>query len=121
MPYMPPTFRPGGLSQTDRDRLYDRDRGTSAERLYDAGWDRAAKAHLRNEPLCRYCELNGLVEAATLVDHFWPHAGDRVLFWQRNFWVSSCVSCHSGMKQSVERAGRNALLALAARLGLALP
>jgi 5-methylcytosine-specific restriction protein A len=118
---MPPTFRPDGLSQADRDRQYDRDRGSASCRLYGATWDKAAKAFLRRFPLCRYCELGDQVTAATLVDHFWPHRGDRDLFWRRDFWVSSCAACHSGMKQRVERAGRAALAALAARLGLGAP
>jgi 5-methylcytosine-specific restriction protein A len=73
---------------------------------------------LSGHPLCRYCGLEGQVNAATLVDHFWPHRGDRGLFWDERFWVESCAPCHSGMKQSVERAGVPALLALSARIGL---
>lgn len=121
MPRKPPTFRPDGLSQAERDRAYDRQRGSASRRLYGAAWDKAAKAHLDASPLCRYCELRDQVVAASLVDHFWPHRGDRVLFWRRAFWVSSCASCHSGMKQAVERAGIAALTALAARLGIGSP
>lgn len=118
MPKMPPTFRPHGLSARDQQRLYDRDRGSASERLYDSRWSRASKLHLRCHPLCRYCELQGHVTAAALVDHFYPHRGDVMLFWRSEFWVSSCVSCHSGVKQSVERQGIIALRTLAARLGL---
>ena len=120
LPKAPPTFRPHGLSQADQERQYDRDRGSARSRLYDAAWDRAAKAHLCEHPLCRYCLLDKRLTSATLVDHFWPHRGDRGLFWRREFWVSSCARCHSGMKQAVERAGAAALVALAARLGLPL-
>ena len=118
MPKAPPTFRPHGLSRRDRERLYDQARGSAAERHYDGAWDRARRAHLKAHPLCVYCELDGFVTAATLVDHFWPHSGDRTVFWLRRYWTSSCVSCHSGMKQAAERAGPAALLALAVRLGL---
>lgn len=102
----------------ERERTYDRERGSATQRLYDSAWDRAAKAHLSVEPLCRYCDLKGYVTAATLVDHFWPHNSDRVLFWRREFWISSCTPCHSGMKQATERAGLAAMTALASRLSL---
>jgi hypothetical protein len=58
------------------------------------------------------------VTAATLVDHVYPHRGDRQLFWDRTWWASSCTPCHSGFKQRVEAAGQAALDALARRLGL---
>lgn len=120
MPKAPPTFSPRGQSAAERRREYEQSRGTSSQRLYDSAWERAARAFLdmAENALCRYCDLEGFVTIATLVDHFWPHRGDRVLFWRREFWVPSCAACHSGMKQRAERAGRSALLALAARLGL---
>lgn len=40
------------------------------------------------------------------------------LFWARAWWVSSCVSCHSGFKQSIEAKGLQAINALAEALGL---
>jgi len=118
MPTMPPTFRPRGLSSAEAERQYDRERGSSTERLYDARWAREAEGHRHAHPLCVYCDLENRVTVATLVDHFWPHRGNRDLFWRREFWCSSCTACHSGMKQSVERQGTAALEALAARLGL---
>ena len=121
MPMMPPTFRPGGLSSRDRQRPYDCDRGTAADRLYDATWSPAAKAFLITNPLCRYCDLDGIVTPASLVDHFWPHRGNRDLFWQRQFWIASCLGCHSSMKQAKEPAGVKAMDDLAARLGLCRP
>lgn len=121
MPRAPQTFRPGGRSAADRRREYDQDRGSAADRLYDARWAKAAKAFLKQHPLCRYCALEGYVTAATLVDHFWPHRQDVVLFWQREFWVASCAGCHSSMKQRTERAGLAALQDLAAQLGIAAP
>lgn len=120
MPKAPPTFRPHGLSPSDRERQYDRERGTSAQRLYDGAWERAAKAFLEQPEnvLCRYCDMEDIITAAKLVDHFWPHRGNRELFWRREFWVPSCARCHSGMKQATERAGHAALMRLAARIGI---
>jgi 5-methylcytosine-specific restriction endonuclease McrA len=119
MPKAPPTFHPRGGTAADRNRAYDRERGGTVRRgLRSSRWHRAAKAHLTQNPLCRYCALEGFVTAATCVDHFWPHRDDVDLFWDRRFWVSSCAHCHSSMKQSVERAGIDALTALAQRLSL---
>jgi 5-methylcytosine-specific restriction protein A len=119
LPRAPQTFHPSGLSRHERERKYERERSsTSVRRLYNASWARASAGWLKINPLCRYCDLDGEVNAATLVDHFWPHRGDRELFWDSRFWIESCDGCHSGMKQATERAGEGALLALSARLGL---
>jgi 5-methylcytosine-specific restriction protein A len=40
--------------------------------------------------------------AAVLVDHVVPHKGDRVLFWQRCNWQSSCQWHHDVIKQRLE-------------------
>jgi 5-methylcytosine-specific restriction protein A len=115
---MPQVFKVKGVGKLTQQQAYDRDRGSSSVRLYDAAWVKASKDHLCANPLCAYCALDGMVTAASLVDHFWPHRGDRALFWRREFWVSACASCHSGMKQAVERQGYAALDALAAQLHL---
>jgi 5-methylcytosine-specific restriction endonuclease McrA len=116
---MPPTFRPAGaLTRREANRTHDQRRGSARERGYSAAWDKASAGHLRNSPLCRYCELAGDVTAAELTDHLYPHKGDSSLFWNSRFWVSSCKACHDGFKQRVERQGRAALDKLAQRLGL---
>lgn len=119
MPSMPPTFRPAGnLSRHEANKTYDARRGSARDRGYDSRWDAASRGHRVHDPLCRYCALVGEVKAADLTDHLYPHRGDRVLFWNRTYWVSSCNDCHNGFKQRVERRGRMALDDLARRLGL---
>jgi 5-methylcytosine-specific restriction protein A len=118
LPIAPPVFRPRGPSRAESEREYDRRRGSAAQRLYDGAWQRASKSFLRAHPLCAYCALDGRTVAAGLVDHLYPHRGDRALFWERRNWVSSCKPCHDGFKQSVERRGLTALHDLAVRLGL---
>lgn len=116
---MPPTFRPPQRqSRADQNREADRRRGSARERGYDSKWDKSAKGHLDRSPLCRYCELAGDTVAATLVDHLYPHRGDRGLFWLKTLWVSCCKPCHDGFKQRIERKGMIALDDLARRLGL---
>ena len=73
---------------------------------------------MARSPFCLYCELEGRLSAAELVDHLYPHKGDRWLFWVQRLWVSSCENCHNGFKQSVERSGVAAIDALARRLHL---
>ncbi len=114
MPVRPPTFRPRGARSK---REIDRDRGTSIERGYDARWRHARRAYLVDHPLCEYCDLDGVVTAASLVDHLYPHRRHANVFWIEGWWVASCTPCHSVMKQRVEQAGKPALDALARRLG----
>lgn len=119
MPSMPPTFRPAGnISRSEGRKASDARRGSARERGYTSAWDRAAKGHRQSSPLCRYCELVGEIAAATVTDHLYPHKGDQAVFWNRDYWVSSCSTCHDVFKQRVERKGRAALDALAHRLGL---
>jgi 5-methylcytosine-specific restriction protein A len=112
MPSLPPSHRAHAPHGEVRSR------GAARERGYDAQWERARASHLRASPLCRYCEIEGRIAAATLVDHLYPHRGDRAVFWRREWWVSACAACHSGWKQALERQGRAALDALARRLGV---
>ena len=115
----PRLFRPKAQpSRQVQKREADQRRGSARERGYSTRWDKASAGHLRNSPLCRYCELAGDLTAATLTDHLYPHRGDQAVFWNRTYWISSCAPCHDGFKQRVERRGRVALDALAHRLGL---
>lgn len=122
MPLKPPSSH--RVRQKDvrkkQNQVADRRRGSSKDRLYDTWWDRARKAHLREHPLCRYCEAGPRkrVTAATLVDHFWPHKGNVALFRDNRFWISSCAPCHSGFKQRLEHAGEKAMTKLSQLLGM---
>ena len=72
----------------------DRERGTAAERGYDARWRTAREAYLANHPLCVQCMREKRITAATCVDHIIPHRGDKRLFWDIGNWQSLCASCH---------------------------
>lgn len=72
----------------------DRQRGSAAERGYDAKWRRARKLFLQRHPLCANCLSQGVLTPATVVDHIVPHRGDRVLFWDENNWQPLCKNCH---------------------------
>lgn len=77
---------------------------TSAQRGYGYKWQKAREQHLREHPLCVYCERDGRVTAATVVDHKIPHRGDMTLFWDRSNWQSLCATHHSRDKQREEAA-----------------
>lgn len=78
---------------------------TTAERGYGGKWQRARLAYLAKHPLCRLCEAQGRVTAATVVDHILPHRGDMVLFWASTTnWQPLCKSCHS-IKTASEEGG----------------
>lgn len=78
------------------------DKQTSSQRGYGYKWQKAREGHLRTSPLCVYCQREGRVTAASVVDHKVPHRGDMGLFWDRTNWQSLCASCHSGTKQREE-------------------
>lgn len=78
-----------------------RDRET--DRLYSTRqWQKLRAEHLRLEPLCRMCQAEGRVTAATVCDHVEPHRGDVALFWAGPF-QSLCKPHHDSQKQREER------------------
>ncbi len=120
MPYAPPNARgknQRALRRAQNKQVDDR-RGSAKSRGYGRDWEQARLGHLQASPFCKYCELKGVDAGATLVDHLYPHRGDMVLFWNEQWWVSSCSPCHSGFKQRLEAMGRIQLDRLADQLGL---
>ena len=69
-------------------------RGSRHERGYTNQWARASKAFLAQNPLCRRCAEEGIVQAARITDHISPHKGDMVLFWDVTNWQPLCKPCH---------------------------
>lgn len=78
---------------------------SSRERGYTWAWEKARKRFLQAHPLCCYCERDGRVTVATVVDHMEPHRGDQKLFWDETNWAPMCVAHHSGEKQREEARG----------------
>ena len=100
MPYSPGqlTFDSDGPTRVERERerkrMFDRGRGTAAERGYDSRWQKARIGFLAKHPLCAECEKAGAIVPATVVDHIVPHRGDKVLFWMRSNWQPLCKAHH---------------------------
>lgn len=94
----------------------------SRHRLYKtARWRSGRLAHLRGEPICRMCQLRGIVNDGSrtaageiqmnlrrrflVVDHVIPHRGDLVLFWDASNWQTLCPDHHDVVKQREEVRG----------------
>jgi 5-methylcytosine-specific restriction enzyme A len=103
-----------GCGRATRGRLCDvcREKGmgrerrkTSAQRGYNAAWQRASKAFLRVHPLCAdpYKVHGERAVAAECTDHIKAHKGDMTLFWDPNNWQPLCLACNS--RKAVEEEG----------------
>lgn len=77
----------------------------SGERGYGSRWQKARHYFLLKHPLCVYCEKQGRVTAATVVDHIKPHKGDMELFWDSDNWQPLCKTCHDSIKAREEARG----------------
>lgn len=75
-------------------KRYDKERGTAAQRGYDARWRKARAVFLRRNPLCVECQKEGKLVQATVVDHRIPHKGNYEKFWDENNWQALCKLCH---------------------------
>ncbi len=74
----------------DLNNIYDKSRGTAAQRGYNHRWRKARAYYLSKNPICVRC--NGI---ANVVDHITPHKGDYSLFWDRDNWQPLCTPCHN--------------------------
>ena len=72
----------------------DRLRGGAAARGYDSRWQKARDLFLKQHPLCAFCQAEGKIVPATVVDHIIPHRGDQTLFWDQSNWEALCKDCH---------------------------
>lgn len=74
----------------------------------DPRWNAERIAFLRTHPFCASPRHAGRFFTATIVDHHIAHQGDLALFWDRNNWVSLCVSCHNAKSAKELNAYRKA-------------
>ena len=91
--------------ESARRAAFDATRESGSVR-YPHDWRAIRLAHLRREPLCRFCAERGLVTAATEVDHI---DGDRTNHAPTNL-RSACKPCHSrrtACDQAFGRRGRS--------------
>ena len=105
MPYRPrrPCRYPGCPGFCEQGQVFckdhmvwsgERQRGGADARGYDARWRKARSLFLKQHPLCAFCQAEGKVVSATVVDHIIPHRGDQKLFWDQANWEPLCKACH---------------------------
>lgn len=85
-------------------------RPSAHKRGYDGRWRHARLAFLDNNPLCAMCQSQGLLVAATVVDHIIPHRGNQDRFWDTTNWQALCKSCHDTKTATIDRKLTTALL-----------
>jgi 5-methylcytosine-specific restriction protein A len=104
MPTRPPLHHGAGFrSAAEQRRDFDEVRGSSRKRGYTTAWQKARAAYLAQNPLCVFCERDGVVTAAAVVDHIKAHQGDAELFWNPNNWQPLCKLHHDRTKQRQEK------------------
>lgn len=67
-------------------------------------WQKKRAAHLKAEPLCRWCLKEGRVTMADTVHHLVPHRDDPDLFWNGEL-ASLCKEHHDRDAQAIEKGG----------------
>lgn len=83
-------------------------RASARQRGYNTAWDKARRTYLAQHPLCVFCEQQGIVSPASVVDHIKPHRGDQTLFWDTANWQALCKPHHDSTKQRDEKRGTQA-------------
>jgi len=71
-------------------------------------WQILRQSQLTAQPLCRMCDSQGYVTAASVVDHIKAHKGDRIAFFDPSNLQSLCKPCHDRHAQRRDRTGREA-------------
>lgn len=107
MPEAPPRYSPfkalrqSGLIRPAKQERDER-RGSAHERGYGARWQAMRPGFLQRHPLCVASKANGVIRAATVVDHIIPHRGDMRLFWNPSNWQALSAEVHDTIKKTLE-------------------
>lgn len=80
------------------------ERTSATERGYDHRWRKVSAEHRRLHPFCAWCEQNGQLTFAKLVDHKHPIVDGGAMFDPDNRW-GLCLM-HHGVKAEMERFAR---------------
>jgi 5-methylcytosine-specific restriction enzyme A len=71
--------------------------------LYDYKWRKYRLQFLTDNPLCKMCAEEGMINPATVVHHKIAHKGDRELFWRRSNHEPLCAPHHDSTEQAREK------------------
>lgn len=76
------------------------------ENLYNCQrWRKERAAFLNTNPFCIYCQEQGRLKIADVVDHKVPHRGNLDLFWDPDNWQGLCYTHHNAIKATEENKG----------------
>lgn len=89
MPYTPPRYKPSVEKKSHDSRPNSRKRG------YDNKWEVARSHYLQHNPLCEDCLKYGRYTQATDVHHTLKAKDNPTLFYDDQYWMPLCHSCHS--------------------------
>lgn len=84
----------------------------SHSRGYNHKWRKFRLLYLQDNPLCVFCEQEGITKAATVVDHIKPHKGDMKLFWDKSNMQPLCKFHHDSTKQAMENGKDKSVIGL---------
>ena len=87
-------------------RRYDKERGNSGRRGYDAQWQKLRNIKANQDPLCEICLLKGLVVPLDVVHHIKPIETHPELRLNMNNLQSLCTQHHEECHAD-DRFGRN--------------
>jgi 5-methylcytosine-specific restriction protein A len=77
-------------------------KNSASSRGYNRRWGKFRKVFLQEHPLCKFCEQEGKLTAAKVVDHIRPHRGNQSLFWDKDNMQPLCIFHHVSTKQAME-------------------
>ena len=109
----PALVRPPRQRCPEHERAYERQRGTAAERGYDAAWTKFSRNWRQQHPLCgeradgelyaehSVCAAESRVEAATATDHILSMANGGAKYDEDNL-QSLCASCNARKRNTVD-------------------
>ena len=115
MPTRPPTHRPAHGTGAETRAKHDLWRGTSASRGYDNDWRKVRLAHLKSEPLCRFCQQTNIITIATMVDHIKPIVTHPELRLDDTNLRSLCESHHNALTATQVAGGHVGMVGRAKR------
>lgn len=95
MPQAPRKFRLPGHADHQRDTRPSRSNGNLYNDVRWRGVNGLRQQVLREEPLCRECLKEGVVQPTTQVDHIRDHCGNEDLFFDRGNLQGLCATHHS--------------------------
>lgn len=94
----------GGSDAATYNPAWNKKRQANTDKYNTAQWRTLRQIQLSRFPICAGCKANGVITAASVVDHVfpWTHINEQAFFI--NIFQSLCPTCHA-TKGQLERQG----------------